>query len=133
MIDKDKIKYTVQKIDDEPEKDEEKPEEMPEIPPMPMVEISTSSAMIAFFIIICAAAFCTFMVHRIIAATSIAMMIGCTVMLIILVCALAGIFGMTIGKFRRGSKLRLVFVLAIYIIAVVIGIYAGSLMPLPMA
>lgn len=133
MIDKDKIKYTVQKIDDEPEKAEEKPEEMPEIPPMPMVEISTSSAMIAFFIIICAAAFCTFMVHRIIAATSIAMMIGCTVMLIILVCALAGIFGMTIGKFRRGSKLRLVFVLAIYIIAVVIGIYAGSLMPLPTA
>lgn len=133
MIDKDKIKYTVQKIDDEPEKAEEKPEEMPEIPPMPMVEISTSSAMIAFFIIICAAAFCTFMVHRIIAATSIAMMIGCTVMLIILVCALAGIFGMTIGKFLRGSKLRLVFVLAIYIIAVVIGIYAGSLMPLPTA
>ncbi len=128
-MDKEKRKYTVRRVDDET-KQPEPQEPMPEIPDMPMLEIGTSAALLAFFVLVCASAFGVFLVGRMTGGHGMGTIIGCLLMLIVLIGAIAGIFVTTLGKFKRaGSKGKLAFVLVLYVAAVVIGVAVGRYMP----
>lgn len=128
MAKKEERSYRVQRVE------ETKPEkewcEAPEMKPMPMAEINSGGVAIAFFVLICAAGFTVYLLHRVFRGVGIGTAIGCLVVAAILIAAVIGMIATTIHKFREDThRLRLVLTIISFFTALCIGVAVGLSMP----
>lgn len=129
MAKKKKRSYRVERVDET--KPDKLPYTDPEHKPMPMAEINGSGVALAFFVLICAAGFTVYLLHRAFSGVGTGTMIGCLVVAVILVAAVIGMMATTIAKFREdGHRLRLVLTVISFFTALCIGVAVGLSMPI---
>jgi hypothetical protein len=126
MAEKKERNYRVERV---PEENEQNARSYTE-DPIPMVEINGSGVALAFLVLICAAGFAVYLLHRIVSGVGIGTMIGCLLVVVVLIAAIIGMIATTVAEFRKDKhRLRLILTVISFFTALCIGAVIGMSMP----